>query len=214
MPLVFKYTFTTYPFAPDCTRRSKILGFATCPASCFLLTFIIGMILCPGAIDSGVGAVIILAAAILARFPGKAIWEKLSKNISRQAMPSLLALEQTDPEAFRVYAELFKEELEDYRRSCSYQAPSGASQQTYSQQFRQEYQPQNQYQHQNAHHPQFHQASHRNDTQAANRVVPHNTSASNMRAIPAPATAKVYCNKCGVKLKPGAAFCHHCGNKL
>ena len=144
MPLVFKYTYRTYPFSPSCTRRSKVLGFATCPTSCFLVTFVLALMFVPFAIESGFAAVVILALAILARFPGKAIQKKISRNIDRQAMVDLLALEHVDPENFQVYAMLFQEELAEYRRSC-YQAPQQPNrpQQFYNpQQPQQAYQPQ------------------------------------------------------------------------
>lgn len=127
MPFVFKYTYTNYPFSPKATARSKQLGLATCPTFCVVVTIVFFLIFFAGIDALDIGLIIMAVASVASVFLGKFIRSKLAVKVENIAMADLLALRDTDPEAYKAYSAMFWQELHRYQSTYGYQTPYGPS---------------------------------------------------------------------------------------
>lgn len=240
IPIVFNYSYKNYAFSPKLTQKSKMLGIATCGGVCFVWVLILAMIVAGifGGSEAGmvIGVIVGIAFVVVLKL---VIKKNLEQKIDFQAMAELKAMQQTDPENYKVFAEMFKEEMARYEAASQYGVQG-------------QYQNNTQYQNVTPHRsadgqqntvgnnttnqyngPVRFRPADQSRMQQTNFVSPavNNVSAEISRAEIRQSEAqntdvqpnsadmygvaeKKFCSQCGAELRPGIKFCYNCGQKL
>ena len=124
-----RYQYTRYPFSVKATRISIFYGFISSGACCLLHVIFwacVVMALLQGiGLPESASVIIALVTGVVPVYLAKKSNITGQQKAEHRAMADLLALRDTDPEAYKEYAAIFWQELHRYQSAYGYQTPYG-----------------------------------------------------------------------------------------
>ena len=126
-----RYQYTRYPFSVKATRISIFYGFISSGACCLLHVIFwacVVMALLQGiGLPESASVIIALVTGVVPVYLAKKSNITGQQKAEHRAMADLLALRDTDPEAFKEYSAKFWQELHRYQSTYGYHTPYGPS---------------------------------------------------------------------------------------